>query len=214
MVDVGGRVADVESLAVDFLGGLFEEADHLVGDIADVAVAAHDGLTGGMDVEAFLGDAPEFVRVARVPGAPDVGRADHDPFAIEVGAAGFLFGDDFALSVNRGGKVVLVVDGESTGSANELRRAHEHAFDRRSSLDGGEEIARALGVGTEAGLGGRFFVHLGPGSEMHNLVRGKVDHGLPHQVGVQDIDLAPEGLVGSLVRGMERQVVDYVSLGQ
>jgi len=214
MVDVGGWIADVESLAVDFLGGLFEEADHLVGDIADVAVAPHDGLTGGVDVEAFLRDAPEFLRVARMPGAPDVGGAHHDPLARQVGAAGFLFGDDFALSVNRGGKVVLVVGGEALGSANKLRGAHEHAPDRRGGLDGREEIARTLGVGTEAGLGGRFLVHLGPGSEMHDLVRGKFGHGLPQQVGIQDIDLAPAGLVGFLVWGMERQVQDSVSPGE
>ena len=211
MVDVGGWIADIESLAVDFRGGLLEESDHLVGDIADVTVAADNGLAARMNVEAFLGDAPEFLRVARMPGAPDVGGAHHDPFAIEVSAAGFLFGDDFALSVNRGGKVVLLVGGEAPGSANKLRRAHEHTPDRRGGLDGGKEMARTLGVGAEAGFGGRFFVHLGPGSEVHNLVRGKSDYGLPQQVGIQNIDLAPEGAMGGLVRDLERQVQHSVS---
>ena len=81
-------------------------------------------------------------------------------------------------------------------------------------MDGREEIARALGVGAEPGLGGRFFVHLGPGSEVHDLVRGKFGHGLPQQVGIQDIDLAPAGPMGGLVRGMERQVQHSVSSGE
>ena len=211
MVDVGGRIADVESLAVDFRGGLFEESDHLVGDVAYVAVAADNGLAARMDVEAFLRDAPEFLRVARMPRSPDIGWPHHDPLAMQVGVAGFLLGDHLALSVNRGGKVVLVVDGEPSGSANKLRRAHEHAPDRRGGLDGREEIARALGVGAEAGLGGRFFVHLGPGSEVHDLVRDKFGHGLPQQVGIQNIDLAPEGAMGGLVRDLERQVQHSVS---
>jgi hypothetical protein len=186
----------------------------LVGDIADVAVAANNGLATRMDVEAFLRDAPEFLRVARVPRPPDIGRPHHDPLTTQVGSAGFLFSDDFALSVNRGGKVVFVVNGKPSGSANKLRRAHEHAPDRRGGLDGREEIARALGVGAEAGFGGCFFVHLGPGSEMHNLVRGKSDHGLPQQIGIQNIDLAPEGAMGGLVRDMERQVQRGVSPGE
>jgi hypothetical protein len=35
---------------------------------------------------------------------------------------------------------------------------------------------------------------------MHDLVRGKFGHGLPQQVGIQDIDLASEGLVVYVVR--------------
>ena len=131
VVDVGGWVADVESLAVDFRGGLLKESDHLVGDIAYVAVTADNRLAARMNVEAFLRDAPEFLRVARVPRPPDIGRPHHDPLAMQVGAAGFLLGDHLALSVDGGGKVVFVVDGESSGSANELRRAHEHALGRR-----------------------------------------------------------------------------------
>ena len=46
-----------------------------------------------------------------MPGAPDVGWPHYDPFAVQVGAPRFLFGDDLALSVDCGGEIVLVMRG-------------------------------------------------------------------------------------------------------
>jgi hypothetical protein len=214
VVNVTGGVTDVEGLPVDFFGGLFEESDHLVGHIADVAVAAHDGLAARMDVETFSRNAPEFLRVAGVPRTPNIGRPHHDPLAAQVGTAGFLFGDDLALSVDGGGEVVLVVDGETSGPADKLGRAHEHAPHGRSGLDSGEEIAGALGIGAKARLGGGFLVHLGARGEMHHLVRGKTGRGLPQQIRLEDISFLPEGPVGGLVRWTQRKVQDLVSFGQ
>jgi len=168
-VDVGGRVTDIEGLAVDFFGGLVEgEGDDLVGDISDITIATDDGFSAGVDIKALGGDAPEFLRVAGVPGSPDVGWADDDPFAGEVGSACFQLGDDLALAVDSGGIVVLVVVGEASGAADELGRADEGAADGSCGLNGGKEIACALGVGAEAGFGGGFFVHLGAGGEVED----------------------------------------------
>ena len=106
---------------MDFFGVLVEgKGGDLVGDISDITVAADDGFSAGVDIKALGGDAPEFLWVARVPGTPDVGWAHDDPFAGEVGAASFLLGDDFALAVDGGWEVVLVVLGEAAGSADEL----------------------------------------------------------------------------------------------
>jgi hypothetical protein len=215
MVNVAGRVADIEGLAVDFFGGLVEsEGGDLVGDIADISVAADDGFSAGVDIEALGGDAPEFLGVARVPGAPDVGGADDDPFAGEVGAAGFLLGDDFALAVDGGGEVVFVVGGEASGAADELGRADEGASDGGGGLNGGEEVAGALGVGAEAGFSGRFFVHLGAGGEVEDDVGGEGLECGGEGGGVEDVGGLPVGLMGGLVGRVDRKVENFVAAGE
>ena len=212
VVDVVRRVADIKSLAVDFIGGLVEgEGDDLVGDISDEAVAADDRFPAGVDIEALRGDAPEFLRVAGMPGAPDVGGAHDDPLASQVGAAGFLFGDDFALAVDGGGEVVFVVGGEASGAADELRGADEGASDGGGGMNGGEEVASPLCVGAEAGFGGGFFVHLGAGGEMEDNFGGEgLECGFEFG-GVEEVGGLPVGLVGSFVGCVGGEVEDLVA---
>jgi glycosyltransferase involved in cell wall biosynthesis len=81
-------------------------------------------------------------------------------------------------------------------------------------LDGGEEVARALGVGAKPSLGCCFLVHFGPRGEMHDLVWSESRHGFPQQPGVEDIHLAPERPVCRLVWRLMGDIEDFVSFGQ
>ncbi len=210
-VNVAGRVADIEGLAVDFFGVLVEgKGDDLVGDIADISVAADHGFSAGVHIEALGGDAPEFLWVAGVPGAPDVGGSNDDPFAGEVGAAGFLLGDDFALPVDGGGEVIFVVGGEASGAADELRRTDDGTSDGRGGLNGGENVARAFGICAEAGFGGGFFVHLGACGEVKDNFGREGLEGCGESWGVEDVGGLPVGLVGRFVGRVGREVQNLV----
>jgi hypothetical protein len=49
---------------------------------------------------------------------------------------------------------------------------------------------------------------------MHDLVRGEACHGLPQQTGIEDVHFPPEETVGRFMRGLMRDIEDFVSLGE
>ncbi len=81
-------------------------------------------------------------------------------------------------------------------------------------MDGGEEVACALGVGAEAGFGGGFFVHFGAGGEVEDDVGGEGLECGGEGGGVEEVGVAPVGLVGSFVGLVDRKVENFVAAGE
>ncbi len=117
-------------------------------------------------------------------------------------------GDDLASAIDGVRVVVLVVDRQAAGAADELRRGDDHAADRRRGGNGIHHVLRSLGVLPVVVQGGGL-VTIGAGGEVDDVGRGKRRQCVGQGLAVQNVAGPP--LVAML--GAQRRRHVHVQVG-